>query len=210
MDQFQPPAPLIKIFQSAKKLTWGHLDIPLLGIRHDWHRTPMNPPSVFSLAQDDDALWFIAVFPANNSPHPEAKPHAFTEELWKYDVAELFIADPVSGAYLEFNLAANAAWWACKFSEIRTPSADQPDFTSQIETHSDGSGSSQTIAAMRISLKFLKFEIDFGPNSTANITIIRDTPFHRYLSASKLPGPEPDFHQPKHFAPINYLPATQA
>lgn len=170
----------------------------------------MEPPSVFSLAQDEDALWFIAVFPVNAATQPQAEPHAFTPELWKYDVAELFIANPLSGAYLEFNLAANSAWWACKFSGVRIPCANQPDFTTQIKTHSDATGSIQSIAAIRIPLKFLNLEIDFGTDSTANITIIRNTPHHRYLSASKLPGSEPDFHQPNHFSPITYLPTSQA
>jgi hypothetical protein len=46
-------------------------------------------------------------------------PGNFLAELWRHDVAELFIADPASGRYFEFNLAPNGAWWSCEFTAPR-------------------------------------------------------------------------------------------
>ncbi len=198
----------MKIFRTSKKLAWGGLDIPLMALEKDWHQIPMAEPSVFSLAQDPDCLWFVSIFQKNSISHPGSKPQAFTAELWKYDVAELFISNPATGEYLEFNLAPNAAWWACKFRDERQAAEVQPDHVKFIRTHGDGSSAENTVVAMEIPLILLETEIQFAADSKVNITFIRNTPQHRYLSASILPGVEPNFHQPHHFSSITYLPTT--
>ena len=67
----------------------------------------------------------------------------------------------------------------------------------------------RAIAAMRIPLDFLKFEIDFGSQSGANVTMIRNTPDRQYLSVAELSGSVPDFHQPEQFPPMTYVPILQ-
>ena len=195
----------MQIFTSDTPLSWGKLDLPLCGLHEDWFGKSISP-STFTLAKDPESLWFISIFPGSANIHPAASPGQFTPELWKYDVAELFMANPKTGEYLEFNLTSNGAWWASKFSSVRVPSALQPDFTTHIHTHHDLTETHHSVVGLQIPVNFLKKEIDFGLTTAANITTISNSPSQRYLSASKLPGAEPDFHQPIHFPTLLFTP----
>jgi hypothetical protein len=194
----------MQIFTSEKPLSWGKLDVPLFGLTKDWFGSTLEEPSTFSLVQDSEFLWFILLFPKTASIHPDSSPGQFTPELWKYDVAELFLANPTTGEYLEFNLTSNGAWWASKFSSPRFASPKQPHFTSEIRSCHDLTGKDHSVVALKIPIKFLKMEMDFSEAFVGNITMIRDSPSQRYLSAFKLPGAQPDFHQPQHFLPITF------
>lgn len=194
----------MQIFTSKEPLLWGQLDLPLCALTKDWFGSTLKDPSVFTLAQDEESLWFISVCSYTAGIHPNASPGQFTPELWKYDVAELFLANPTTGQYLEFNLTSNSAWWASKFSSVRVPFKEQPDFTTMIRSHHNLVGSHQCLVSLEIPLNFLKEEIDFGTTTSANITFIRDSPSQLYLSASKLPGDAPDFHQPFYFPALTF------
>ncbi len=195
----------MQIFTSETPLSWGNLDLPLCGMHEDWFGKSISP-HMFTLAKDSESVWFISIFPNSAMIHPAAAPGHFTPELWKYDVAELFLANPTTGEYLEFNLTSNGAWWASKFSSVRVPSVLQPEFTAHIQTHRDLTDAQHSVVGLQIPVDFLKKEIDFGSITAANITIICDSPSQHYLSASKLPGAEPDFHQPIHFPTLLFTP----
>src|ERR1035437_8909657 len=107
------------IFTSAQPLRWGQLDVPLFGLAKDWAGDAVQPAAGFSLAMDGQRLWFLAHHRKPAQLHPQARPGRFQAELWHHDVAELFLADPVSGRYFEFNLAPNSAWWCCEFTAPR-------------------------------------------------------------------------------------------
>lgn len=196
----------MQIFTSEKPLCWGKLDLPLFGLTEDWFGSALENPSTFTLATDPEFLWFISIFPKSARIHPDALPGQFTPELWKYDVAELFLTNPGTAEYLEFNLTSNGAWWASKFSSVRKASPSQPDFIRQVHSHHECVEGHHGVASLKIPLNFLKKEIDFGVSTAANITIIRDSPSPRYLSASKLPGAQPDFHQPAEFITLSFTP----
>ncbi len=189
----------MQIFKSDTPLIWGELDIPLLGISSDWFGKPLSPPLAFSLACDSENLWFIATRQAPASIHPTAAPGEFTPELWKHDVAELFIADPRGKSYLEFNLSPNSAWWAAKFSSTRQPSELQPDFQSHVKAYTDASETSSWLTALSIPIGFLREHISFTHESPANATFILNSPAQTFHTAGKLLGAEPDFHQPAEF-----------
>lgn len=180
-------------------LEWGSLNLPLLGIATDWHGKNLRPPVAFTLATDGDKLWFIATRQAATAIHPGAEPGAFTAELWKHDVAELFIAAPEGGRYIEFNLAPNGAWWACEFDGVREAAVSQPDFGSAIASFHDEVEDDSWLAAMAIPLGFLREEISFGSGSRANVAFILNSPKQTFHSAAKLPGDVADFHQPGAF-----------
>lgn len=192
----------MRIFSSDLPLIWGELDLPLFGLAQDWHGERLEPPVAFSLALDPERLWFVATRRAPAKTHPDARPGNFTPELWKHDVAELFLGDPATGEYLEFNLAANGAWWAAKFVSPRTPSAGQPDFPSHVKTYSDETDPTRWLAAIAVPLAFLEKEISLGPLTTANATFILESPRQIFVTAAKLPGTDPDFHQPGGFTPL--------
>lgn len=193
------PDSFMRFFQSGSPLAWGGLDLPVLGMTADWYGRALNPPLGFSVAADATSLWFVANRQAPAACRPGAEPGAFTEGLWEWDAAELFLADPASGAYLEFNLAPNGAWWAAKFTAPRVRADTQPDFLSAVTGHGEEISSSGWCAAIRVPLDFLKSAIGFGAQTAANATAILNSPQQTFHSAAKLPGAEPDFHQPAAF-----------
>ncbi|MEP2774785.1 MAG: hypothetical protein ABJQ29_16525 [Luteolibacter sp.] len=188
----------MRLFIPKNPLEWGELDLPLLGVDSDWHGRPLTPPLAFSLTADSENLWFVATRQSEDCAHPDASPGAFFPELWKYDTAELFLADPQSERYLEFNLAPNGAWWAAEFSSPRVLSPSQPDFRNHITTHC-GDEPGHWLTALVIPLHFLKETIGFGLTTRANATFILGSPAQTFHSVAKLPGVEPDFHQPAEF-----------
>lgn len=192
------------IFRSEEPLVWGGLDLPLLGIPRDWSGATAHPAPCYCLAMDQARLWFLAHHRRPANLHAGARPGGFLEGLWNHDVAELFLAHPESGRYLEFNLASNAAWWMCEFTAPRTrhPSGPMPEVATFAELAADGSW----LAAMAIPLDLLRARIGFAETTRANVTMILESPAQRFYTATSLPGDTPDFHQPEHFAPVRFAP----
>lgn len=188
----------MQLFTPESPLEWGSLDLPLVGISADWQGSKLDPPAAFTVAADDSMLWFVATRQSPAATHPDAAPGAFTAGLWEHDVAELFIAD-AAGSYLEFNLAANGAWWACKFDSARNPSVSQPDFADSVATYWDCPEQGSWLAALAVPIKFLQQHIGFGLESRANAAFILNSPNQTFHSATRLPGSAPDFHQPQAF-----------
>lgn len=187
------------LFESPVPLQWGAIDTPLLGILHDWHGNNMQCAPGYALVCDPEHLWFIASHRQPAKLHPQARPNKFQAELWKYDVAELFLADPVSGRYFEFNLSPNGAWWSCEFTapRVRAEEIDIPFLETRTfaELAPDGSW----VAAMALPLDLLQARLDFGANTRANVTFILETPDQKFLTANKLSDGEPDYHLPLSF-----------
>lgn len=192
------------IFTSPRALRWGHLDVPLLGLDRDWSGAPVEPAAGFALAVDDERLWFIAHHRKPARLHPRCRPGMFQAELWRYDVAELFLADPVSGRYFEFNLAPNGAWWSCEFTAPRVRAEETEIAMPEVATFSDMAPDGAWVAAMAIPVDLLRARLDFGPRSRVNVAMILESPKQRFVTATDLGGVEPDFHLPERFAEIAF------
>lgn len=190
------------IFRISKPISWGGLDLPILGITRDGSGEPLSPAAGFSLATDGQRLWFIATHSRAADLHPRSRPGVFQEELWKHDVAELFLADPASGRYLEFNLAPNGAWWMCEFSAPRVVAHSEP--MPEVSTFAELAADGTWLAALSLPLDLLRARIGFGESTRANVTMILESPRQRFLSACALPGETPDFHQPSRFSQIQF------
>lgn len=189
----------MQLFKSTRPLVWGDLDLPLLGVSSDWSGAQLQPPAGFCIAADGENLWFAASRGATAHSHPDSTTGTFTPELWKYDCAELFIADPETGAYLEFNIAPNGGWWASRFTKIRAIDPEQPDFKSAVSVHAQDSDADMWLVALSIPLAFLKKHINFRLGNTANVAFILNSPEQTFHTANKLSGIIPDFHQPTKF-----------
>lgn len=197
------------IFTSPRPLVWGELDVPILGVSQDWQGAPLDPPAGFALAMDASRLWFIAHHRRAAEIHPQARPGRFQAELWKYDVAELFIVDPASDRYLEFNLAPNGAWWSCEFTAPRVRAEEVEIEMPDVATFSDMSPDGSWVAAMAIPLDLLRARLDFGVGIRANVTFILESPRQRFVTAANLGGGEPDFHLPALFPEISFAPLPE-
>ena len=196
----------VTIFTTTQQLKWGDLDIPLFGLATDVAGLKLPRPASFSLVEDTRNLWFVAGYQEPAQLHPQARPGKFQKDLWKHDVAELFLADPGSGRYLEFNLSPNGAWWSCEFTAPRIRSDEGEIAMPEVATFSEMAADGAWLAAMAIPLDLLKARIDFGTQSLANVAMILNSPAQRFLSAGDLGQGEPDFHQPARFAEISRMP----
>lgn len=194
------------IFTSPTPLSWGNLDVPLLGMDKDLAGEAMLPAAAFSLVMDPQRLWFLASHRAAASLHPDARPGGFLAGLWQHDVAELFLADPESGRYLEINLAPNGAWWTCEFTAPRVRAEEVDIAMPEVATFSEMAADGSWVAAMAIPLDLLKARLDFGEHTRMNVTMILGSPAQRFVSAVDLGAGEPDFHQPAKFPKIVFTP----
>ncbi len=198
------------IFTSNDPLQWGELDVPLLGLTKDWHGGSLDAAAGFALVTDERRLWFIAHHRQTADLHPQARPGIFLPELWRHDVAELFLADPASGRYFEFNLAPNGAWWSCEFTAPRLRAEEIDIVMPEIATFADMAPDGAWIAAMAIPLDLLRARLDFGPQTRANVTFILDSPGQKFVTAADLGAGEPDFHRPGNFPQVVFVPLPQS
>jgi hypothetical protein len=194
------------VFTSQRREVWGGLDVPLFGLQADLAGAQLDVPAAFSLVADPHYLWFIANHRKPASVHPLARPGAFQPELWRYDVAELFLSDPVSGRYFEFNLAPNGAWWSCEFTAPRVRAEEVEIAMPEVATFSEMAADGSWVAAMALPIDLLRARLDFGPSTRVNVTMILESPHQRFLSAVKLGEGEPDFHQPSKFSQVSFQP----
>lgn len=200
------------IFRSPEILAWGSLDLPILGADQDWHGLPFWPPAGYSVAIDPEWLWFIAGRNKPAQPHPDSSPGLFKPQLWRHDVAELFLGEPGGGRYLEFNLAPNAAWWSCAFEGPRIRMFEKDIPLAGVGTWATLAADGSWMAAAALPLQTLRDLIGFDDNSAANVAFILRAPQQRFITVTDLGGGEPDFHRPDRFEPmeIEPLPALSA
>lgn len=194
------------IFESERPLAWGELDVPLFGLGSDWSGARVEPAAGFALVSDADRLWFVASHRRPATMHPQARPGMFQAELWRYDVAEMFLADPRSGRYFEFNLAANGAWWTCEFTAPRVRAEEVDIAMPEVATFAELAADGSWVAALAVPLDLLRARLDFGPQTRANVTFILESPQQRFLSATALGATEPDFHRPQQFSKVSWVP----
>lgn len=190
------------VIRSAKPLVWGGMDVPLFGIGKDWYGIEVAPQAAFCVAVDSRSLWFIATHGSAAKLHPAARPGRFTPELWKHDVAELFLGDPASGRYFEFNLAPNGAWWSCEFTAPRVRAEEVEIAFPEVATFAELAPNGGWVAAMAIPRDLLEARLDFGKDTRMNVTFILGSPQQRFLSAANPGEGEPDFHRPDKFTPV--------
>lgn len=194
------------IFTTEKPLEWGELDVPLIGLDRDWYGRELAVPAGYCLIEDGESLWCLAHHRAPAVVHPSARPGKFQAELWKYDVAELFIADPSTGRYLEVNFAPNGAWWTCEFVGVRQRKLAEDREFFGVETYGDMAEDGSWVAAIRLPLAGLRECVGYGVETRMNFTMILESPEQRFVTAAKLSEGEPDFHLPGQFPKVQKLP----
>ncbi len=197
------------VFRTEAPLAWGELDLPLFGLARDWHGAPVEPPAAFSLAIDPRRLWFVATHRRPADLHPLSRPGRFQPELWKHDVAELFLAAPDGDRYLELNLAPNGAWWSCEFRAPRQRQDEAEIAMPDVATFSELAPDGSWVAALAVPLDLLRARIDFGSGTKLNVAFILENPAPRFLSAADLGGGEPDFHRPARFPQMVLAPLPE-
>lgn len=193
------------VFQSNTPLKWGELDLPILGIENDWYQEKANHPPMYSIAMDETLLWFLAAHDDPAQMHSGAGAGEFVAELWKYDVAEIFISSGESNRYIEINLAPNGAWWCCEFTDPRVPASSRNHPMPEVRTFSEWNENGAWMAAFSVPLDLLESRLGDRKFWRVNVTMILSSPQQKFFSAQKLPQDHPNFHQPEHFSPVNFV-----
>lgn len=167
---------------------------PRTSIVSDWFGDSVPSPPSYRCSLDEACFAFEVWRDAPAAGHPEARPGEFRPGLWKHDVAECFLRNPVTGHYLEVNLSPNGAWWSCFFSAPRTSVEGEnpplPDVVSRGEESPVGWS-----ASIRVPWAFVRERLDLGADVQLHVAFILDRP-RRFLSTCDVPDGDPDFHDP--------------
>ena len=196
------------ITKSSSAIEWETFEPSgLIGFHDDWYNTPLSHKIWFSLDMDDSHLWFTAIHEKKPNTHPEARAGAFTPELWKYDVVELFITNAARDKYIELNLAANGAWWSAEFSKPRQLAGRRDLPFPGIQTFHEYLPDTGWAVSMRIPLAELEGTLGFSEKSSAIVSCITNSPQQQFQCTGCLLGEHPDFHQPEYFDQLMIVPS---
>lgn len=165
----------------------------------DWYGQPLDCRPSFLFWLDYDHLHFWAkVEGAPGFPHPKGKPGSYQAELWKFDVAEFFLATPDRSRYLEFNLSPTGSWWSCLFGERLVPEKGEPQAIAGVRAEGRQTESCwEAHASLPREWIEEHFALDQGVG--LNTTFILNSPDQIFASAADLGPGEPDFHRPSAF-----------
>lgn len=126
----------------------------------------------------------------------------FVEGLWEGDCAELFLANPDTGAYIEFNLSPQGAWWCCEFTAPRVRAPGAPRELAGVTTTGEARSDSWS-ATLKIPVASLPPALAFSTCATrGNVTFCLGNTPQRYLTFTDLGGGKPDFHLPSRWIPL--------
>lgn len=163
-------------------------------LEKDWFGHNGSKPAFRVERAGDEWVFRVRV---NEAPlgHPGASPGKFHEGLWRYDVAEWFIANRNTGRYMEWNLAPNGAWWMMLFSSPRQPVEKLPDLRDVRASAMPAAVGWE--AELHVPQTLLVKHLGEGA-LTHNVCFILGYP-RQYFSWVNFPVDDPDFHLPRYF-----------
>lgn len=161
----------------------------------DWTGGPLVSPYYWSFVLDPEMLWFTSQVPAPARGEPRHSLGEFVEGLWEFDVTEFFLrAD--NGAYQEFNISSDGAWWTMPFSSYRERAAHprRPEGTTIAVTRALGVWNSFFGIPRR------ELQVAFDEVRSIHVSaILHGTHETRFLTSAGLPTFAPDFHDERCF-----------
>lgn len=147
-------------------------------------------------------------FLAEKEPYigqPLRKP-GFNEGLWRYDCGELWLANPETGRYIEFNLAPNGDWWTCVFTTLRKRDLSTSPPQCKTEVHLSKSA---WFAKLTVSQEEIERCLGTSENLVGNVTLVLDGCDHPDEKLENLHSAVPlgahDFHRPQDWVPLSDL-----
>jgi hypothetical protein len=176
----------------------------LHSIERDWFGAAVPSHPKWLLTIDGDVLALRGI--VSSPPICTKQDHegSFTEGLWEADVVELFLANPKTGFYVEFNLSPHGAWWCCTFDSPRSRCADGAKPIESVQTraaYTEEGWDSTMLVYLKSLPDRLAFDADF---TLANITFCLGRP-QQFITLADLGGGEPDFHRPDKWIPISKI-----
>jgi hypothetical protein len=184
---------------STKKI---RLEKKWINIEKDWFQQASQSNACFCINKQQTSVglsWAFCVR-VDKKPivHPlKMLPQDYYEGLWEYDVAEWFIANPITGKYIEFNLAPTGAWWMMVFDASRQRGKYDVSDLNRVETVSQIDAKSWQ-ASLQIPVAVV--EKILGRDALKqNICFILGQNPREYLSWTRFVAKQPDFHCPDEF-----------
>ncbi len=163
-------------------------------LREEWYGEALAAPFAYRFFVEDGYLVFRASCECKPLIHPEGKEGCFQEELWRYDVAEFFIASENLERYLEFNVNPAGAWWSEVFTAPRVIWKEGYATPEAIVSAQLSDEAWQCEARLPLSyLEALGIEL-----STCKIAVcaILNSPEQLFVTTASDCSGEPDFHRP--------------
>lgn len=128
-----------------------------------------------------------------NQKIPDAARESRVDELWNYDVVELFFVGK-DGKYLEVELGAGGHYLILGFKGVRELENDYKEFVTDIRYSQSVPGTWQS--GITIPWEMLPKEL-----ASFNAFAIADG---KFLAMNAVPGAEPNFHQPATYPETQY------
>lgn len=164
---------------------------PPISLLFGWPVERLRTSPQLFLATDNTFLFFGARFFPPYFYSPEHTPKTFCPGLWECDVAELFIKEPGSERYQEFNLSPTGAWWTQAFEKYRTPLPHRPPTEVAISTRVTESFRE---VSLKLPLSELRINATVDSTSQLNLTAILGEHSREYFTFTKPCTDTPDFH----------------
>jgi hypothetical protein len=197
-----PQGSALPIYLTSKSLEFPELlKLPRTAIELDWFGAPSPAALSFALAVDRERLFFAVECRQAPACDLEASCGEFRAELWKQDVAELFLKEDGSERYQEFNLSPAGAWWSALFRGRRQPAMESFPPPEGVQTFSRIDASAWK-AALSIPRASLSVAFGFSHDSRANVSSIIDGRERRHFSWARIPSEKPDFHRVQDFCAL--------
>ncbi len=172
-------------------------EAPWQQLSRDWYGSPVSPPFEFRCRLTAEFFVFSARRSAPALLHPEARENHFQPNLWRFDVAEFFIAPSRGEPYFEFNLSPNGAWWAAAFTSPRVINPAFPEVPPGISACGQASPAGWFCEA-HIPLSLLS-QLGISPASSPcrlAVDAILNSPHPLFLTTAADPSGTPNFHRP--------------
>lgn len=195
---------VICIFEKDSPWTVGGiLSLTPYRFEREWSGRDIEFEASFVLAVDPARL-HLAVRCSLSGDGDDFKPGSFHANLWKRDVGELFLCDPQTGHYQEWNVSPAGAWWT---NRLLSPRHTDPDFRADTETSTAKPISSPWGWGALLSIP----RPEQLERLRGNVTMIAGSGHDERFFLSTCPQPgQPDFHNPDRYLPLHLVQAYPA
>jgi len=173
-------------------------------IAYDWHGKKTRGEPQWGLDIKGGFLSLRGVVYAPPMRLSEGRGGSFVEGVWEKDLIELFLLNPDSGYYVEFNLGPQGEWWWCTFIAPRVRAVATPRPLLGVITNACISEESWD-STLYVPLSSLPRRLAFCPDTTkGNIAFCLGDP-QQYITLADLGDGPPDFHRPDKWIPLAKL-----
>jgi len=189
----------ISIYEKDNPWTTGEvLSLTPYRFEREWSGRDIDFEASFVLAVDPARL-HLAVRCSLSGDGEDYPPGSFHPNLWQRDVGELFLCDPLTGHYQEWNVSPAGAWWT---NRLVSPRVTDPDFRANTETSTARPIPGQWGWGALMSVPRPPDLERLRGNVTMIVGSGQEERF--FLSTCPQPG-QPDFHVPDLYLPLQFV-----